>query len=190
MQICKIVEKKYLRNGDKYWPGSIEEAQVILYNGSSEKNIVELFESYEIGEDLLPLLKTWSYDEIICSALSYCYHFQVITYLDWTCLLAFLLFPYNKTTSSFVFSFLKKNSFSIELSQKEILTGATGLLILVPPSSIRLNNLLYFLRFLQISETDTNFLLEESRKAKNYLPVLLYLQNRDRLFLDTDSDLK
>ena len=190
MQICKIVEKKYLKNGAKYWPGSIEEAQVILYNGSSETNIVELFESYEIGEDLLPLLKTWSYDEIICSALSYCYHFQVITNLDWTRLLAFLLFPYNKTTSSFVLSFLKKNSFSIELSQKEILTGATGLLIEVPPSSIRLNNLLYFLRFLQISETDTNFLLEESRKAKNYLPVLLYLQNRDRLFLDTDLDLK
>lgn len=121
MQICKIVEERFLKNGAKYWPGTIEEAQLILYNGSSSTNIVELFESYEIGEDLLPLLKTWSYDEIICSALSYCYHLQVITYLDWTSLLAFLLFPYNKTTSSFVLSFLKKIVFLLNYHRKKFL---------------------------------------------------------------------
>ena len=186
MKKCRIFEERFLKNGSRYWPGDLEEALLISYNGSFSRNGGELFGSYEMGENLLPLLKNWNYDEVICSALSFYYHLKPINSLDWARILAFLLFPYNKTTSSFVLSFLKNNFFSIELSQKDIFTGNRRILTEVPPSNIRLHNLSNFLHFLQIPETDKNILIENCRKGKNYFPVLKYLQNRDSILLDTD----
>ena len=189
MKICQIVDDKYLEKGSRGWPGNMKEAQLIVYNGASSKNAIELFESYETGESLLPLLKNWNYDEVICSALTYKYNFTIINYLEWARIQSFLLFPYNKTTAAFILSFLKNNDFSLELSQKEVFSGARFLLMEVPPTGIRVHNLLNFLSFLQISETDKNMLVEECRKAKNYIPVLRYLQNIKNALLETDSGL-
>ena len=190
MEKCKIVENPYLHDGNKGWPGNRQEAQLVLYNGSFSKNVNELFESYEMGENLLPLLKDCNYNEVICSALSFYYHKTTINSFEWARILSFLLFPYNKTTSSFVLSFLKNNFFFIEVSQKEIISGARFLLTEVPPNGVRLHNLVDFLSFLQIPETDKNLLMEESRRSKSYTPVLRYLQNRNNILLDTESDLE
>ena len=43
MKICQIVDDKYLEKGSRGWPGNMKEAQLIVYNGASSKNAIELF---------------------------------------------------------------------------------------------------------------------------------------------------
>lgn len=57
-------------------------------------------------------------------------------------------------------------------------------------TTVNSNNLLNFLSFLQVAKTDKNILIEDSRKSKNYISILRYLQNTNSSLLDIDSSLK
>ena len=57
-------------------------------------------------------------------------------------------------------------------------------------TTVNSNNLLNFLSFLQVAKTDKNLLIEDSRKSKNYISILRYLQNTNSSLLDIDSSLK
>ena len=74
-------------------------------------------------------LENFTFEEIVCSAMSYLFNFKVLTYSDWNLIFNFLLFSESSAMNETVLLFLKDNNFFSESSKKSIYAGGISCLI-------------------------------------------------------------
>ena len=170
----KTVDKEYLENGSKFWPGSISEAFFVLEHGYLYSNIVDLFKAFDQPCSSLILLEKRPFVEVVWSAFCFVSNNKRYDYINWSSVERFILFTETINLSDAFLLLLKNN---VELGHLSAKKGAVQSLIGASFNIVRLNFLKNFLNFLKIDNEDSNHIISSCLETKDYEPLLGYLIN-------------
>ena len=170
----KTVDKEYLENGSKFWPGSISEAFFVLDHGYLYSNIGDLFEAFDQSSSTLILLEKRPFVEVIWSAFCFVSNNKRYDCIDWPSVARFLLFTETINLSDAFLLLLKNN---VELGHFSAKEGAAQSLIGASFNIVRLDFLKNFLNFLKIDNEDYNHIISSCLEINDYGPLLGYLIN-------------
>lgn len=164
----KIKNRQYLKDGRHYWIGSLFDAILIFENGYSFLSMHELIEAFEIFSSDFTFLEKWTFEEIICSTLSFLSENQPLSSCNWRIVCIYLLCAESSNISNTLLLFLQENFPIDEISVKK-----QDLLFLCDFAyyKVNINNLKNFLNFLNIEKKYKENLIKECVEINNYVPL-------------------
>ena len=172
--VIQIVEEEYLKNGSKFWPGSVSEAVLVLQHGYNYQNIRDLFEAFDQSSSIVALLEKRPFVEVVWSAFCFISNNKKSESIDWHSISCFLLFTENINFSNILYVFFEKN---IQLGTLSAKKGAFWSLIGYSSETLRLEFLKNLLKFLKLNPKDYNNVIDNCVKTQNYKPLMDFLAN-------------
>ena len=172
MTVLKINNKQYLKNGDRFWPGSFSDADLVLNNAFGFSTFREFLEASDELNGRFSVLENWAYEDIILSSFTFISNGNDFTKLNWSLISIYLLFAEKPSVSNHLFLFLQEN---IPLNNILFFKQDMFFLYSMAYSDVQIGNLENFLNFLSVEEGCREILIQDCLEAKDYSPLLSFV---------------
>jgi len=182
-----FLDNSFGKEGDFFFPGTFDEASLLLNLLYSSKNQKEFFHLHTFSPFLRNSIKNWSYSKLTCSALYYRLNSILIERTleidEWKNIAELIQSP---VISRDVFSFVKKHNLISFSSKRKLILGIIGSLIFPPYISYRENNqslphVKSLYRLLKLADVDKTFirtLVKITFTEQNVVEVLRFLDRQ------------
>lgn len=177
------------KEGKYFFPGTYDEASLLLTLLGEYKDQDNLFSSYTFPPLLTNKIKNWSYGKLTCSVLYYYLNYDLarnnITAVDWSLMGELIQSP---AISREVFSFLKQNNIVNFASKNEHILGFLNSLMFPPYGTYYDSDLLVldvrvFYRLLKLANVDKSTI-------RDLIKTTITEQNRDAIVYFLENQLK
>ncbi len=177
------------KEGKYFFPGTYDEASLLLTLLGEYKDQYNLFSSYTCPPLLTNKIKDWSYGKLTCSVLYYYLNYDLarnnITAVDWSLMGELIQSP---AISREVFSFLKQNNIVNFASKNEHILGFINSLIFPPystyyDSDLPVLDVRVFYRLLKLANV-------EKSTIRDLIKTTITEQNRDAIVYFLENQLK
>lgn len=182
-----FLDNSFGKTGDFFFPGTLDEASLLLNLLYSSENQKEFFHLHAFSPLLINSIKDWSYSKLTCSALYYSLNSILVERTlqidDWRNIAELIHSP---VISRDVFSFVKKHNLITFSSKRQLILGIIGSLIFPPYISYQKNNqslpyvksLYRLLKLADVDKIAIRTLVEKTFTEQNLVEVLRFLDRQ------------